>query len=30
LQNTKIALIELENFASTISDRIELEARKIS
>ena len=30
LQNTKIVLIELENFASTISDRIELEARKIS
>ena len=27
LQTTKINLIELENFASTISDRIELEAR---
>ena len=27
LQKTKIALIELENFASTISDRLELEVR---
>ena len=27
LQTTKIALIELENFSSTISDRIELEVR---
>ena len=27
LQKTKLAIIELENFASTISDRIELEAR---
>ena len=30
LQNTKISIIELENFASTISDRIELEARTLN
>lgn len=27
LQNTKIAVVELENFASTVADRIELEAQ---
>lgn len=30
LQNTKISIIDLENFASTISDRIELEARTLT
>lgn len=29
LQKTKMAIIELENFASTVSDRIELEARSL-
>ena len=27
LQQTKIAVVELENFASTVADRIELEAQ---
>ena len=27
LQNTKIAVVELENFASTAADRLELEAQ---
>jgi biopolymer transport protein TolQ len=30
LQNTKIAVVELENFASTVADRIELEAQAVT
>ena len=30
LQQTKISVVELENFASTVADRIELEAQAAS